>query len=84
MRCSMRIRFADTAQHADTFFVIHAISNAKADNEFARPISASLRLWTTELLLKKCRCNDEPLVTLCPIQPAQDLNLRLPPSETNV
>ena len=28
VRCSMRTRFADTAQHADTFFAIRAISTA--------------------------------------------------------
>ena len=31
-----------------------------------------------QLLLKKCACsNSEPLVTLCPIWPARDLNLRV-------
>ena len=37
----------------------------------------------TQLLLKKCRSGGEPLATLCPIWPAQDLNLRSPAPETN-
>ena len=37
----------------------------------------------TQLLSKKCRSGGEPLATLCPIWPAQDLNLRPPSPETN-
>ena len=35
-----------------------------------------------QLLLKKCRSSGEPLATLSPIWPAQDLNIRLPAPET--
>ena len=35
-----------------------------------------------QLLLKKCRRGREPLATLCPTWPAQDLNLRSPASKT--
>ena len=37
----------------------------------------------TQLLLKKCRSDGEPLATLCPILPVRNLNLRLPAPETN-
>ena len=37
----------------------------------------------TQLLWKKCRSGGEPLATLCPIRPAQDLNLRPPDPEMN-
>ena len=52
-------------------------------NELVGPISASLRLWATQLLSKKCPSDGEPLVTLCLIWPARDLNLGPPAPETN-
>ena len=36
-----------------------------------------------QLLAKKCNSGGEPLATLCPIWPAQDLNLMSPARETN-
>ena len=41
-------------------------------------------LRATQLLSKKCRSGNEPLATLHPIRPAQDLNLKLAALETNV
>ena len=43
------------------------------------------RHWArrTQLHLKKCHSGGELLATLCPIWPAQNLNLRPPAPETN-
>ena len=54
----------------------------ETSNEFARPISASLRLWATQFS-KKCWNDGESFATLCPIWTAQDLNLRPPAPKTN-
>ena len=46
---------------------LYTLYYAEACNEFAGPISASLRLRATKLLLEKCRSGGEPLATLCSI-----------------
>ena len=56
----------------------------EACKELVVPNSASLRPGNTQLLSKKCRSDGEPLVTLFPIWPVQDLNLRPSDPETNV
>ena len=56
---------------------------AEACNEFAGPISTSLRLRATQLLSKKCRSDGKALATLCPIWAARDLNHGPPAPETN-
>ena len=45
--------------------LLYSLYYAEACNEFAGPISASLRLWATQLLSKKCCSGGEPLATLC-------------------
>ena len=61
----------------------YSLYYAEAYNKFAGPISASLRLQATQLLPKKCRSGGEPLATVCPIWPIQDLNIRPPAPDTN-
>ena len=46
---------------------LYSLYHTDACNEFAGPISASLRLRATQLLLKKCRNGGEPLASLCSI-----------------
>ena len=43
---------------------LYLLYYAKACNELARPISASLHLRTTQLYLKKCHSCGEPFATL--------------------
>ena len=62
---------------------LYSLYYTEAYNEFARFISASLHLWATHLLWKKCRSRGEPLTTECSISLAQDLNLGPPTPETN-
>ena len=54
----------------------HLLYYAEACNEFAGPISASLRLLATQLFSKKYRSGGEPLTTLRPIWPARDSTSR--------
>ena len=46
---------------------LYLLYYAEACNEFAGPISASLRQRATQLLSKKCCSCSESLATLCPI-----------------
>ena len=62
---------------------LYSLYYAETCNEFAGPISASLRLRAIQLISKKCRSDGEPLATLCSIWQARDLNLRPPDPETN-
>ena len=55
---------------------------AEACNELVEPISASLHPGNTALFEEMSR-GGEPLTTLCPIWPTQDLNLKPPAPETN-
>ena len=50
--------------------IINSRYYAEACNEFAAPVSASLRLETL-LFSKKCRSGGEPLQTLYPIWPTK-------------
>ena len=52
--------------NAIKFFIILAVLRRRC-NELVEPISASLRHYATQLLLKKCCSDVEPLPTLCPI-----------------
>ena len=61
----------------------YLLQYTKACDESARPTSASLRLWATQLLSKKYRSGGEPLATQCRIRPARDLTLRSPAQEKN-
>ena len=47
--------------------LVYSLYYAEACNEFAGPISASLRLRATQILSKKYRSGGEPLATLCPL-----------------
>ena len=47
-------------------FFLYSPCYAEACNEFAGPISASLRPGK-QFVLKKYRCGGEPMATLCPI-----------------
>ena len=66
-----------------SFIIRYSLDYAKACNEFMGPISASLRMRATQLHSKKYCSGGEPLATLSPIWPAQELNLRPPARETN-
>ena len=68
-----------------THLSLYLLNYAKACNELARPISASLHLRAIQLLSKKCRSGGEPLTILFdfPICLARDLNLRPPALQTN-
>ena len=57
--------------------LLYSLYYADACKELAGPFLASLRLWATQLLSKKCCSRGEPLATLCPISPARDFNLPL-------
>ena len=46
------------------YFTRCTVLHPEACNEFAGPISASLRLRTAQLLSKKCRSDGEALATL--------------------
>ena len=46
---------------------LYSLHYSEACYEFSRPISASLRLQATQLLLKKCSIGGQPLATLCSI-----------------
>ena len=70
--------------YVDWVLILESESDFGTDNEFAEPIFASLRTQTTQFLLKKCHSGGEPLATLCPTLPAQDLNLGPPAPQTNV
>ena len=70
--------FQITSNHS-----IYSLYYVEACYEFFRPISASLRPGNTTSLSKKCRSGGEPLVTLCSILLARELNLRLLALEPN-
>ena len=55
VRCSMRTKFADAAQHADAFFVIRAISNVRTRNLAFASTSTSRdsQIFTVNLIFSK-------------------------------
>ena len=62
---------------------LYSLYYAEVCNELARPIFTSLRLKAAQFLLNKFYSGSEPLATLRPISPTQDLNLWPPTLETN-
>ena len=68
LACGVKRRpaIASLVLYQAKFFIILAVY-IKECNKFARPISALLRRWATQLLLKKCRSGGKLWVTLRPI-----------------
>ena len=65
------------------FFLLYSLYYAESCNEFAGPISASLRPGNTAPFEEISQQWRIALAKLCPIWPARDMNLRPPAPETN-
>ena len=81
-RSARKIFLQKETGNAKSNLLLYPLYFAEACNKLAGPKSVSLRMRTTQLLLKKCRIGGEPLSTLCLISPDRNLKLRLPAPET--